>query len=139
MYGSSDPADSLGEGRSVPGVTALEDDLDAAPHLAGGPGVGHFAAVDFTFYAQMPFDPGYGVDGNSFGHIHILLEARLGVLSTGQHREFFNKIQVGHEFDGHDAQGDQNFRDGREIVPPGPGIKADEKGVEAIEGACQEQ
>ena len=135
----ADAADALGEGGSIPGVAALEDDLDAAPHLARRPGVGDFAPINFTFYAEMPFDPGYGVDDNSFGHIHILLDARLGVLSLGQHREFFDEIEVGHEFDGHDPQGDHNFRDGRKIVPAGPGVKADEKDVEPIEGACQEQ
>ena len=47
----ADAADALGEGGGVPGVAALEDDLDAAPHLARGPGVGDLAAINFTLYA----------------------------------------------------------------------------------------
>ena len=61
------------------------------------------------------------------------------MLSLGQHRKFFDEIEISHEFDGHDPQGDHNFRDGREIVPSGPGVKADDKGVEPIKRARQEQ
>ncbi len=35
MNGSSDPANSLGKDPGIPGITALQDDFNAAPH---GPG-----------------------------------------------------------------------------------------------------
>ena len=137
MYRSSDPADSLRKSGSVPGIPAFQDDLDAAPHLARRPGVGDLAAVYFTVDAQMSFDPGDGVDGNSFGHIYLSLTAELGMFS-GQHREFLDKIEIGHELDGHDSQGDENFSRRREIGPAGPGVITDKKGIETVQGACQE-
>ena len=35
MNGRSDPANSLGKDPGIPGIAALQDDFNAAPHLSG--------------------------------------------------------------------------------------------------------
>jgi hypothetical protein len=69
MNGSSDPADPLGKNPGIPGITALENNFYAAPHLPGRPGIDHFAVVDLTLNFQMTFNPGNGVDDDSFSHL----------------------------------------------------------------------
>jgi hypothetical protein len=95
MYGRSDPADSLGKRGSIPGISTLQDDLNTSPHLARRPGIGHLAAIHFTVDSQMPFNPGDGINGNSFGHIPLPLQW-LGVLNLWQHGVSFYKIEVTH-------------------------------------------
>src|SRR5208337_2107019 len=87
----------------------------------------------------MPFDTGDGVDCNSFGHVTSPSRRKLGMPSRRQHWKSFDEIEVGHKFDGHESQGDQYFRHGGEIMPPGAGVKSDEKSVEPVQRTCQEQ
>ncbi len=48
--------------------------LDAAPHLAGRPGLLDLAAVDFDVDAQMAFDAGDRIDRDSLGHLYSSLK-----------------------------------------------------------------
>src|SRR3954447_1946600 len=66
--GGADAADALGEQPRLARVTPLQDDLDAAPHLAGGPGVADLASVHLDVDAQMSFDAGDGIDYDALSH-----------------------------------------------------------------------
>ncbi len=65
MYGGANAADALGEQPSIARIAALEDDLDAAPHLPGGPGIRHFAVFHLAIDAQMALNAGDGIDGDT--------------------------------------------------------------------------
>ncbi len=67
VHGGADAADALGENPGVARVAVLEDDLDAAPHLPRRPGIGNLAVVHLAVDAQVAFDAGDGIDGDS-GH-----------------------------------------------------------------------
>src|SRR5271157_709016 len=67
VNGGAHAADALGEHPGVARVAPLEDDFDAAPHLARRPGLAHLAAVDLAVDAQMSFDAGDRIDDNA-GH-----------------------------------------------------------------------
>jgi hypothetical protein len=68
VHGRAHAAEALGEEPRVPGVAAEEDVLDAAPHLARGPGLLHLPVVHLDVDAQVPLDPGDGVDDDVLAH-----------------------------------------------------------------------
>ena len=70
----ADAADALRYRPGVARIAAEEDQLDAAPHLPGGPRFCHLAAVDLAVHPQMAFDAGDGVDGDSRGHFQVSLD-----------------------------------------------------------------
>ena len=57
-------ADALREGPGVARVAAAQDQLDAAEHGRRRPSLGHGAAVDFRFDAQVTLDPGDRIDND---------------------------------------------------------------------------
>ncbi len=61
-------ADALGDGPGVARVAAEQDQFDAAPHLARGPGLPDAAAIDIDVDAQVAFDAGDGINRYALGH-----------------------------------------------------------------------
>ncbi len=61
-------ADSLGEEPGVAGIAAAEDELHPAEHRPGAPRVAHDAVRDLDLDAQVPADPGDGIDHGP-GHL----------------------------------------------------------------------
>ena len=66
--GGADAADPLREQPRLARVAPLQDDLDAAPHLAGGPGVSDLPSIHLDVDAQMSFDAGDGIDYDALSH-----------------------------------------------------------------------
>jgi len=54
--GRADAAKTLRKHPRLARVAPFEDGLDAAPHCAGRPGVGHFAAIHLHLDAQVTLD-----------------------------------------------------------------------------------
>ncbi len=54
-------ADALREHPGVARIAPLQDQLDAAEHRGGRPGVRHLPAVDLGLDSQVPLDPGDGI------------------------------------------------------------------------------
>ncbi len=67
MHQGAHPADALGEGPGVPGVAALQDDLDAADHGAGAVG-----AADGPLGVGLRLDPEVALDPGDRVHHHAL-------------------------------------------------------------------
>ena len=65
----SDPAKALGEQPCFPGVAALENYLEATPHLDRWPGIAHRAIINLAVDPNMSFDPGNWVNCYSFRHL----------------------------------------------------------------------
>jgi hypothetical protein len=68
MHRGAHAADALGDGPGVARVAAEQDQFDAAPHLAGGPGLLDAAAVDIDVDAQVAFDAGDRINRYALGH-----------------------------------------------------------------------
>jgi len=59
MRPGANPADTLGEGPGIAGVTALQNDFQSAPHRTGGDGVSdHVLIVHVHFDTEVTLDPG---------------------------------------------------------------------------------
>ena len=66
----ADAAYPLGEGPGVARVAAAQDDLDAAPHRAGGDGVADdIVGIDIHFDAHMAFDARDRIDDDALAGI----------------------------------------------------------------------
>ena len=65
MHRGADAADALGDGPGIARIAADQDVLDAAPHLAGRPGLLDLAAVDLDVDTQVAFDAGDRIDRDS--------------------------------------------------------------------------
>ena len=65
VHRRADAAEALGEEPRVARVAPLQDVLDPAEHLARRPGVLHAAAVHLDVDAEVAFDAGDRVDGDS--------------------------------------------------------------------------
>jgi hypothetical protein len=64
----SNPAGSLHKVVRIPGIAALQYQLDSAEHLPGAPGVYDLAAFNFHLDAQVAFDPGNRINYDTFSH-----------------------------------------------------------------------
>jgi hypothetical protein len=62
VHGGAHAADALGEGPGVARIAAEEDELDAAEHRRGGPGLLDLAAVYLGLDAKVTLDAGHGID-----------------------------------------------------------------------------
>ena len=62
VHGRAHAADPLGERPGVARIPPLENDLDAAEHGAGGPGLLDGSAVDLRLDAEVPLDARHGID-----------------------------------------------------------------------------
>ena len=69
MHGGADAADALRDGPGVAWIASQQNQLDATPHLAGGPGFLHLAAVDVDIDPQVAFDAGDRINRDAFGHL----------------------------------------------------------------------
>ncbi len=119
MHRGADAADALRDRPSVARIAAEQDQLDAAPHLAGRPRLRNLAIVNLDIHPQMAFDTGDGVDGDSFRHGTVSLNsgAYQRYSLTGQNGEFLDEDDLGQHLDGDHAQRDHDFRRRREVVP----------------------
>ena len=72
VHGRADAAHPLGKRPRVARVASLQDDLDAAHHRPGAVGIDDLAVLHFDFDAQVPLDPGDGVDDNTIRHDALL-------------------------------------------------------------------
>jgi hypothetical protein len=64
----SDPAGTLHEVVRIPGIAALQYQLDTTEHLPGTPGVNDLAAFNLHLDSQVAFDPGNRINYNSLCH-----------------------------------------------------------------------
>jgi hypothetical protein len=76
MDGRAHPAETLGEQPRIPWVAALEDVLDATPHLAGRPRVLDLAPIDLDIDAKVALDSGDRIDDDALAHIEILTSSK---------------------------------------------------------------
>ena len=65
----SDPAGALHKMLRVPGIPALENQLDATEHLAGAPGIGNLATLNLDFNTKMTLNSGNRIDCYSLTHM----------------------------------------------------------------------
>ena len=65
----SDPAGALHKMMRIPGIPSLEDQLDAAEHLAGAPGIGNLATLNLDFNTKMTLNSGNRIDCYSLTHM----------------------------------------------------------------------
>src|SRR5271165_3289877 len=84
MHRRADAAYALRPDPCLARITAAEDQFDSAEHRPRTPGVLDLVPVHLGFDAEVPFNPGYGVDYNA-GHLLILLDNNLffGFLRLG--------------------------------------------------------
>ena len=67
MRVGADAAGALGEVLRIAGIAALQDDFKSAEKRTTAAGVFDFAAFNFHFNTQMPFDAGQRVHHNGPG------------------------------------------------------------------------
>jgi hypothetical protein len=65
----SDAARALYKMVGIPGIPALQNELDAPKHLARAPGIHHLAAGHLDFNPEMTLNSGYGVYRYSLCHM----------------------------------------------------------------------
>ncbi len=65
MHRGADAADALGEDPGVARVASAENQLNAAKHRAGAPGVGDDAILHLDLDAQVALDTGHGINGDA--------------------------------------------------------------------------
>ncbi len=65
-------ADALCEGPGIARVAPLQNDLDAAHHGAGRPGLCNAIAIHLRLDAQVPLDAGYRINNDTFTHSRCL-------------------------------------------------------------------
>jgi hypothetical protein len=65
----SDPAGALHEMLGIPRITPLQNELYAAEHLPGAPGVNDFPTGHFDLDPHVAFDAGDRINNDSFSHM----------------------------------------------------------------------
>jgi hypothetical protein len=64
----SDPAGALHKMVRIPGIAALQYQLDTTEHLSGTPGVNDFTAFNFDLDTQVAFDSCNRINYNTLSH-----------------------------------------------------------------------
>jgi hypothetical protein len=77
------PQDRCHEMVRITRIAPLENQLDAAEHLARAPGIDDLASGHFHFDAKVAFDSGDWINYNSFTHISPPIIAKGYLFKTG--------------------------------------------------------
>ena len=95
MYERANAADALREGPRLARIAPAQDDLDPAHHRAGGiRRLDRAGLVDFGLDAQMPFDPGDGIDHDALVHASGPFQStRLSATSSSRLSTFLSHLK----------------------------------------------
>jgi hypothetical protein len=129
MHRGAHAADALGDGPGVARVAAEQDQFDAAPHLARGPGLLDAPAIHVDVDTQVAFDAGDRINRYALGHFSVsipVLVSSLHCVFPRQYREATGDDDVTEDLYGEHAGGDQHFGQRREVTEAVAGFVADQ-------------